>query len=164
MTIRELRLADDTWVGAGPMRRAEWRAAIDDLRHHARLAPRYRELYALVTPEPTRMRLEFLDEDGNVCETTIVPVEILDPHVKEYLAIIRRLDEGAGHREASWVEAVDMAKKVVHDSAAKALAHLLPELSDDHETFRRLFTLFLSLVVDTTHLVHARGHGHGRRV
>jgi uncharacterized protein (UPF0262 family) len=158
MSLRELHLNDDTWVGAAPMRRAEWRAAIDDLRHHAVLGPRFADLYALLTPEASRMRLEFLDDEGEVRETIDVPLAVLEPHVKEYLAIIRRLDEGAGHRDAAWVEAVDMAKKVVHDSAARTLATTVPELSEDHETFRRFFTLFLALLVDTTRLVHARGH------
>lgn len=140
------------------MRRAEWRAAIDDLQHHASLTPRYASLYALLTPRASSMLLEFLDDEGEVKETIEIPLAILEPHVKEYLAIIRRLDDGAGHREASWFEAVDMAKKVVHDSAAKTLESTIPQLSRDHETFRRLFTLILSLVVDTTEMVHARGH------
>lgn len=104
------------------------------------------------------MRLEFLDDEGSVCDTISIPLALLEPHVQEYLAIIRRLDEGAGHRETSWVEAVDMAKKVVHDTAGRALAATVPVLSDDLEPYRRLFTLLLSLVVDTTRLVHARGH------
>lgn len=162
MTLRDLRLAEEVWDGGTPMRRAEWRAAIDDLRHYAVFAPRFAEWYGLVTPEPASIRFEFLDEEGAVREATAVPLTVLDPHVKEYLAIIRRLDEGAGHRETSWVEAVDMAKKVVHDSAARTLAGTLPDLAADHETYRRIFTLLLSLVVDTTELVHARGHRRAR--
>lgn len=157
MTVRDFRLDDDTWASATPMRRAEWRAAIDDLRH-AKLDTRFTGRYALLTPEAAGMKLEFLDDEGAVCETIDVPLAVLEPHVSEYLAIIRRLDEGAGHREASWVEAVDMAKKVVHDTAGRALASTVPSLSDDLETFRRFFTLLLALVVDTTRLVHARGH------
>jgi uncharacterized protein (UPF0262 family) len=157
MSVREFRLDETTWSGATPMRRAEWRAAIDDLRH-ALIAPRYDDRYALLTPEAAAMRLEFLDDEGGVCDAVTIPIAVLEPHVKEYLAIIRRLDEGAGHREASWVEAVDMAKKVVHDGAGRALAATAPELSDDLDTFRRLFTLLLALLVDTTGLAHARGH------
>lgn len=158
MSVRDLRLAEEVWDHGSPMRRAEWRAAIDDLRHYAVLAPRFADWYALVTPEPASVRFEFLDEEGLVRETFAVPLTVLDPHVKEYLAIIRRLDEGAGHRETSWVEAVDMAKKVVHDSAARTLQGTLDGLAADHETYRRIFTLLLALVVDTTELVHARGH------
>ncbi|MFO0668928.1 MAG: UPF0262 family protein [Polyangiaceae bacterium] len=161
--MRDLRLAEEVWEHGSPMRRAEWRAAIDDLRRYAVLGPRFASLYGLVTPAPAAIRLEFLDEDGVVAESFDVPIAVLDPHVKEYLAIIRRLDEGAGHRETSWVEAVDMAKKVVHDSAARTLATTLAGLAADHETYRRIFTLLLALVVDTTELVHVRGHRYGKR-
>ncbi len=157
MSVHDFRLDQGTWASATPMRRAEWRSAIDDMRG-ALVAPRFDGRYALLTPEAAAMRLEFLDDEGSVCDAISIPLAPLEPHVKEYLAIIRRLDEGAGHRETSWVEAVDMAKKVVHDTAGRTLAATVPVLSDDLETYRRLFTLLLSLIVDTTRLVHARGH------
>jgi uncharacterized protein (UPF0262 family) len=158
MTIQELRLDEETWQRAHHMRRVEWRALVDDLVSHAQLGPRFDGSYLLITPDPATIVIEFLDDEGAVRETLQIALALLEPHVKEYLAIIRRLDEGAGHREASWVEAVDMAKKVVHDSAAKTLATAIPELSSDHETYRRLFTLLLALVIDTTKLAHAHGH------
>jgi uncharacterized protein (UPF0262 family) len=157
MALRDFRIDEATWAAATPMRHAEWRAAIDDLRS-AELSPRFANRYALLTAGSTTMRLDFLDDEGDVRETLNVPLAVLDPHVKEYLAIIRRLDEGAGHRAASWIEAVDMAKKVVHDSAGRALAETVPHFSDDLEAHRRLFTMLLALIVDTTQLVHARGH------
>ncbi len=157
MALRDFRIDEDTWSAATPMRRAEWRAAIDDLRE-ATLCHRFTDRYALLTADSTMMRLDFLDADGDVRETIAVPIAVLEPHVKEYLAIIRRLDEGAGHRTASWIEAVDMAKKVVHDRAGRALAEAVPDFSDDPEAHRRLFTMLLAVIVDTTQLVHARGH------
>ena len=56
---------------------------------------------------------------------------------------------------------LDMAKKVVHDAGAKTLAHALPKLARNHEGYRRLFTLVLSLLVDVTTLA---GAGHRRHV
>lgn len=156
--IKELRLDESVWETGNPMRRAEWRASIDDLVGHAQLTTAYAGHYVLLSMTPAWCKLEFLDEEGEVKHHAVIEFSLLDPHVREYLAIIRRLDEGAGHREASWVEAVDMAKKVVHDTAARTLESALPDLSTDHETYRRLFTLLLSLLVDTTMLVHARGH------
>lgn len=157
MGLRDFRIDEDSWAEATELRRVEWRTAIDDLLA-AVLSPRFTDRYALLTAESSAMRLDFLDDGGDVQDTVTIPFAVLEPHVKEYLAIIRRLDEGAGHRETSWVEAVDMAKKVVHDSAGRALAATLPDFSDDLEAHRRLFTMLLSLMVDTTHLVHARGH------
>jgi len=54
--------------------------------------------------------------------------------------------------------AFDMAKKVVHDAGAKTLARALPELARDHETYRRLFSLLLAVVVDVTKLPGAIAH------
>ncbi|MBW2223750.1 MAG: UPF0262 family protein [Deltaproteobacteria bacterium] len=56
------------------------------------------------------------------------------------------------------MEALDMAKKVTHDRAGRVLKRELRDVGFDLETSRRLFTLLLSLRVDTTRLVGIHGH------
>jgi uncharacterized protein (UPF0262 family) len=56
------------------------------------------------------------------------------------------------------MEALDMAKKVTHDRAGRVLKRELRDFGFDLETSRRLFTLLLSLRVDTTRLVGIHGH------
>ena len=51
-----------------------------------------------------------------------------------------------------------MAKKVTHDKAGRALKRHLRDLRMDHPTARRLFTLLVSLRVDTTRLTGVYGH------
>jgi hypothetical protein len=51
-----------------------------------------------------------------------------------------------------------MAKKVVHDHGAKALAANAGHLADKHEAFRRLFSLIVALCEDTTTLPAAHRH------
>jgi len=51
-----------------------------------------------------------------------------------------------------------MAKKVTHDRAGRVLKRELRDFGFDLETSRRLFTLLLSLRVDTTRLVGIYGH------
>ena len=56
------------------------------------------------------------------------------------------------------MEALDMAKKVTHDRAGRVLKRELRQFGLDFETARRLFTLLLSLRVDTTRLTGIHGH------
>ena len=55
-------------------------------------------------------------------------------------------------------KALDMAKKVTHDRVGRLLKRELRGLGFDLETSRRLFTLLLSLRVDTTKLPGVHGH------
>lgn len=57
------------------------------------------------------------------------------------------------------VEALDMAKKVVHDRAGRNLRALLHELVGDLEAFRRLFSLVVAMRVDPSEMTRARRHG-----
>ncbi|MEO8875109.1 MAG: UPF0262 family protein, partial [Polyangiaceae bacterium] len=116
----------------------------------------------LVTKQSSEVLLEVMNDDGVVESAFTITSASLDAPIAEYLAIIRRLDENAKDRDASWFEAVDMAKKVVHDQAAHVLTTTVPELATDLATLRKVFTLVLSLFVDTTTLHHARGHGFRR--
>jgi uncharacterized protein (UPF0262 family) len=56
------------------------------------------------------------------------------------------------------MEALDMAKKVIHDRAGRVLKRELREVGVDLDTARRLFSLLLGLKVDTTRLPGLRGH------
>jgi hypothetical protein len=51
-----------------------------------------------------------------------------------------------------------MAKKVVHDKAARLLGEELAALAGEHEGYRRLFSLVVSLFVDTTRLPLTHRH------
>ena len=87
-----------------------------------------------------------------------MPRAALTQHITEYVDIVRqiaRVDEGRG---SARVEALDMAKKLAHDSAARTLRRHLKAFETNHETCRRLWTLLLALRVDTTRLTGVRGH------
>ena len=109
---------------------------------HIGLAERGFEL-ELVTPN-----------SGSVGKTT-VEHEQLSSHIDEYLDIVRQMTSADSLNQ---MEALDMAKKVTHDRAGRVLKRALRDYGFDLETSRRLFTLLLSLKVDTTRLVGLRGH------
>jgi uncharacterized protein (UPF0262 family) len=160
--LADLRIDEPLWASGTPLRQAEWRSACVDLLADCNFSDALDGGHLLVTKKDDAIAIEALDDDGYAKQSFTVTKDSLAAPIAEYVSIIRRLDDKAQDRSTSWFEAVDMAKKVVHDHAAKILAGLVPELSTDLPTLRRLFTLLLSLWVDTTTLHHARGHGFRR--
>lgn len=146
--ITEVRIDEETWSKATPLRRQEWRTLIGDLVDEGLDGP-----HAQMTlhAHDRSVRLHF--EDGTVIH---LDEPLLGPHMSEYLGIIRKMVEE--DMPAMRLEALDMAKKVVHDHAAKALRAHAPALGDKHEAFRRLFSLVVALCEDTTTLPAAHRH------
>jgi uncharacterized protein (UPF0262 family) len=160
--VRHVRIEDALWDGASRPRRDDWRVAIADLVDagigqdgddvlHVGLAGR-------------EVVLATFDAAGAPTGVVEVSHERLRPHVEEYLAVIHRLQHHERGEASAQVHALDMAKKVVHDNAARTLATALSSsgFGGDHESYRRLFSLLLSVLVDVTKLPGARTHRHDR--
>jgi uncharacterized protein (UPF0262 family) len=160
VSLDAIRLDPTLWQGAPETRRAEWRLAIHELLEECSLTvpPGASVLHVTVVPGETRLVLAASPERAHGL-TLALPHAALTPHLNGYVDVCRQMaDEGAA---SARLEALDMAKKLAHDDAAKALADLLEPLSPDHVTCRRLFTLLLTVHVDTTklgpyHLGHRR--------
>ncbi len=99
--------------------------------------------------------LDFQGEDDAPVASIAIPHELLSAHITEYIDIVRQIADADGVNQ---MEALDMAKKVTHDRAGRVLKRALRDVGFDLETSRRLFTLLLSLRVDTTRLVGIHGH------
>src|SRR2546422_169144 len=95
MTIREIRVDEELWQRATALRRAEWRATIEDLVHDGTLSPKYAGHFVLVKVRGEAAELEFLDDEGELRETVIVPFAITAAILTEYLQIITRMDSEA---------------------------------------------------------------------
>lgn len=162
--LDDIEIDPMTWQSAPEARRAEWRmATLELLEGHAfgRGQPRR----AQVLLDEGAVYLRWFDASGQIFATSTLERARLAAHLDEYVAICRRmgaLEQGASSAE---LEALDMAKKLAHDASARALRALLPEVDPDHSTSRRLFTLVLTLFVDTTRLsmVHAHRRPFARR-
>ena len=102
--------------------------------------------------------LATFDEQGAPRGVHELPQTTLRPHVDEYLTIIRHMHHEDVSDRSTRMHTLDMAKKVVHDAGAKTLARSLPTVARDHETYRRLFTLVLSLLIDVTTLPGTQAH------
>lgn len=150
LVIDELRIDEALWATASPARRAEWRGAIrdfvdeNDFEHDGDTDVAARGAVALAAdrivialePRPTVM----LDRGA------------LQPIIDEYLQICSDLETIAEGLASPRFEALDIAKRLVHDDAAGAIQRLTGPLTLTHKSARRLFTLIVTLVADTTQI------------
>ncbi|MFO0679864.1 MAG: UPF0262 family protein [Polyangiaceae bacterium] len=156
--LKELRLDEATWKAANLLRRADWRTAIEDLAREGLFAEDAGGAYALLTFGDSAIVIEFLDDEGDVKSRASLAHADLRPVVVAYLDIIQKMGADDAGDNVTRMEALDMAKKVAHDEAARTVQSLAPGLAPDLATYRRFFTLLFALHVDATTLTFARGH------
>lgn len=148
----EIRIDETLWNSSADDRRREWRLLIAELIEHyppdglgnARLSVRPRD------DEGTILLLE--SQSGAPTTEVLLPTEALAPHFRSYLDVCHQmtmLNEGS---HSARLEALDMAKRVMHDRAAKSLLDLCGSILPDLGTARRFFSLLTSLAFDTSRI------------
>ncbi len=157
-----VKVHEGLWAPAPTSRKEEWRVLCSELASHTGLLPDREATEVVVACDAEHVEVRVLGtrdtEFGPAPDEHVMraPRQALDPVASEYLDVIRRLDDDG--ISSARAEALDMAKKVVHDDAARRLAALMPELGQDHEVRRRFFSLFVALAHDTTRLGRAHRH------
>ncbi|MFW2389729.1 MAG: UPF0262 family protein [Polyangiales bacterium] len=132
----------------------EWQALIRELLSKAKSG--FDERAALhVSVTEQGFALAFQTAEGSNLGEAQIEYERLAELVTEYIDTVRQIAEADG---LNHLEALDMAKKVTHDRAGRVLKRELRDFGFDLETSRRLFTLLLSLRIDTTKIVGIHGH------
>jgi uncharacterized protein (UPF0262 family) len=147
MTQRSLRVDPRLESAVSPARWREWEQLAAELSTDSAATDGLfgdiaEEL--VVGVEEERFTFRVLGEDP----LRVLRRESLTPIVKEYLGVIELLDDES--IPMARAEALDMAKRVVHDKGASLLGELLAGLTPDHERRRRLFSLLVALSSDTT--------------
>jgi uncharacterized protein (UPF0262 family) len=132
----------------------DWEANIRELLSKAKSSVEDAAIMHVSVTEQ-RFVLDFRSAEGRELGAIALPHELLSEHITEYVDIVRQIANADGVNQ---MEALDMAKKVTHDRAGRVLKRELRDFGFDLETSRRLFTLLLSLRVDTTRLVGIYGH------
>lgn len=158
VTLATVTIDDRTRAEASAARLLEWDATIRELLDPAHLVMRDDANTLSVTTSQQAIVLELRDAEGGVLETVTLPHDVLAEGIIEYVDIVRQIAKDAGFGGVARLAALDMAKKVTHDRAGKLLERRLRPFGIDHPTARRLFTLLLSLRVDTTRLTGVHGH------
>lgn len=146
------------WSTASPLRKQEWLTLLADIVSHE-LPWSSRAPYTLIVgSDDTHFRFVF--GEGAEDMRTLARADIA-PIVNEYVGVIKKLSQR--DLQDAHITALDMAKRVVHDAGARRIGALLPDASPSLETRRRLFSLLVSLAVDTTRLGGISAHGSALR-
>jgi hypothetical protein len=145
-----IRIDDPLWSTASAARRAEWGTLIADLIRDGGPWPAGAEVTVVIGCDDDALYFRRDEQELRVPRAELKSV------LDEYLAVIVRMGEDDLHPMR--MEALDMAKRVVHDGGGRRLGELLPDLSPELPVRRRLFSLVVAVVYDTTK--HAWAHRH----
>lgn len=156
--IADFRLDDTTWKSGSAARQMEWKVLLGELALHGDFQDAVADRFLLATPTRESFLVEALDEEGYVKLSARFDAALLADSIHEYAGVIRRLDGGGDHYDTARYQAIDMAKKVVHDRAADILSRAIGEISTDEATLRVFFSLIFALRVDTTTMRHTGHH------
>jgi uncharacterized protein (UPF0262 family) len=151
--LQSLLVDDLTWRYATRPRRAEWIQAIDETIEEATLtAPTLSPLRAYVTIQPDAISVAFHDLRGVQIGRIDVPRLIIAPVFREYMTLLQAIGSQGAAGYSPQVEALDIARRLMHNDAAELLMRHSLGVRPSHKTARRLFTLFVLLTHDTTKL------------
>jgi hypothetical protein len=160
MPVHAIRIEDRLWSSASPLRRQEWRTLTTDIVSGDPPFPSRDPCTLIAGCDDDHLHFVFRGSSTSG-DALALPRAHVAPLVSEYTGLIKKLTGGDFH--PAHIEALDMAKRVVHDTGGRRLGALLPDLSPSLETRRRFFSLVVSLTVDTTRLGSVplyRGHAH----
>lgn len=149
--LTDIRLDETTWTRGSRERRLEWRVALRELLEEHRFDAGMAAIVVLVTYRDGDVHLAGSSPEGEPLVSIDVPRPSMAGHLEEYLTICKEMSK-LGNANAARYEALDIAKRLVHDDAADTLLGLCRVLRPDLSTCRRLFTLLVTLYVDTTRL------------
>lgn len=154
MALNAVLIDERTLQRGSEAQHTEWDAIVRELLSRAKSnIEEPASLQVSVTEQGFVMN--FQTDEKRVLGTIVISHQLLSEHITEYIDIVRQIADADGLNQ---MEALDMAKKVTHDRAGRVLKRELRDFGVDLETARRLFTLLLSLRVDTTRIVGIHGH------
>lgn len=138
-------------------RRREWQAIAAEILKDGRFELAVGPHVLWVTSNEQATTFELRPEVGESIHVEVLR-ESVARFIGEYIDIVRRMAAEDLARHSVELEALDMAKKVTHDMAARTIERLCRPLGVDHDTARRLFTLLLAIRVDTTKITGIHSH------
>ncbi|WP_438025353.1 UPF0262 family protein [Sorangium sp. So ce233] len=160
MPVHAIRIEERLWSSASPLRRQEWRTITTDMVSGEPPWPSREPCTLIAGYDDRHLHFVFTGSSRSDDALAVARADIA-PLVSEYADLIKKLSGGDFH--AAHIEALDMAKRVVHDAGARRIGALLPDLSPSFATRRRFFSLVVSLTVDTTRLGPLPPHLHDSR-
>ena len=131
----------------------ERRIAIFDLIEENSFAPQrtYPGAYAgpyriALSVQEGRLQLDIKRDDDALLETLILGLARFRRPIRDYFAICDSYFQAIRHSTPAQIETIDMARRGIHDDAARTLIERLEgKIEIDFATARRLFTLICVL-------------------
>ncbi len=149
--LTAILLEDQAWVGVSEPRRQEWRLALRDVLETHVLRTERSPLILRLALTPAAVRFTFeVPGEGAVCEPELDRTA-LDPAVEAYAEICRDMGALTPETRGRLVE-LERRRKEIHDDGGLLVQRALDEVGPTHDTARRLFTLLVTLLVDTSSL------------
>lgn len=153
----ELRLHGALWRTVGAERSREWTRALDEFNatNGATTTLADRAWLELVEPPDGPVQVRLHDEDHVEVGRVQLARDVLAEHLDEYGAVIRQMVHVDREAPVRGFEALDYAKRIVHDEAGAWLVEALEPLARlDLADARRLFTVLFLVETDLPeHLV-----------
>jgi uncharacterized protein (UPF0262 family) len=149
--VADVLVDDLTWRWATRPRRAEWQQAIAELCEEGEIESSAQSpLRIYVTVKSDSILALFHDPRGAEVGRLELPRPIIAPVFREYMTLLTSIGAQGAEGYSPQVEALDIARRLVHNDAAELLMRHSTALTPTHKTARRLFTLFVLLTHDTT--------------
>lgn len=170
--LADVDIDEATWRLANGPRHAEWRQAIAELVEDGAFtldpdgeAQRTRTpadgeppvtLRGRVALAPDAVKLWLFDGRDDEVGHMELQRPVLAPLLREYTQLVSSLESALGDSTGSAadpaprVEAIDIARRLLHDDGAELLRRSCVGARPDHKTARRLFTLLVLLTHDTS--------------
>ncbi len=146
--IIDVELDERTIIRRSDEIEQERRVAIFDLLEANHFRPEGHEgpFRILLRIEDNRLAIELKDEDGAPLETIRLGLARFKRPVRDYFAICESYFKAVRSNSPHGLEAIDMARRAVHNEAAELLQECLAgKVEMDFDTARRLFTLICVL-------------------
>lgn len=146
--IIDIQLDERTIIRRNPDIERERQVAIFDLIESNHFAPADHDgpFQVKLRVEDNRLAIDLGDEGGAHLETIRLGLARFRRPVRDYFAICDSYFKALKADQANGIEAVDMARRALHNDAAELLKESLADRIDmDFDTARRLFTLICVL-------------------
>ena len=151
--VTDILLETALWASVPEERRQEWRLAIRELIDDHLFRVEQSPLLLRVSWDEQAVTLRFETVPGEVVAEVKLDRARLGQQMATYVDACKQLAAlEANHASVVEIGVLDQAKRDAHDLAARDLLSDLDPVGPTHDTARRIFTLLVVLLVDTTKL------------
>lgn len=149
--LTAILLEDHAWEKVAEPRRQEWRLAIRELLDDHVFRTEHSPLILRIAVDDAGVHMRWETPGQGEVAKTLVAHDKLKPFVTDYVDICRQMS-ALDVTEQAKLAVLDKAKQSSHDAGGRAIDEACDPLGPTLDTARRMFTLIVTLLVDTTQM------------